>query len=141
MKGHVAETASAFIFMHAGNLAEFAGDGGPVKQQSGFGQAKAGAGGFKSGGGQGASEASEALVNDLLGDAAEKAEIAEVGVAAKSFGGKTDGFEDLWFGHGDALSSKRSLGHFFLSAREKPPHLRVNPLRVNPGAGGGVSCF
>ena len=52
--------------------------------------------------------------SDLLRDAAELAEIAEAGVAAKFLGGKTDGFEDLWFGHRDALSGRQSFGHVFL---------------------------
>src|SRR6476646_6870009 len=110
MKGHVAETAGAFIFMYAGNLAELAGNGGPVEQQGGFGQAEAGASSFKSGGGQGASEPAEALINDLLRDAAEQAQVAEAGVAAKFFGGKTDGLENPLFGHGDALCGKLSVG-------------------------------
>ena len=115
VKRHVAETAGAFIFMHAGNLAELAGNGGPVEQQSGFGQAKAGPGGFQSGGSQGASQAAKAFVNDLLRDSAKQAEIAEAGVAAKFLGGKTDGFEDLWLGHGDARSGRQSFRHFSLA--------------------------
>src|SRR5690242_11588 len=95
VKGHVAEAAGAFIFMHAGNLAELAGDGGPVEQQGGFGQAEAGTGSLKAGGGQGAPQPAKTLVNDLLRDTTKKAEVAEAGVAAKFFGGKTDGLEDL----------------------------------------------
>jgi hypothetical protein len=45
--------------------------------------------------------------------AAKQAEIAEV------VGGKTDGLEDLWFGHGDALSGKRSFGHLFPFGKRK----------------------
>jgi hypothetical protein len=110
--------------------------GGPVEQQSGFRQAEAGAGGFQSGGGQGASEPAEALINDLLRDAAQEAQVAEAGVAAKFLGRKTDGFEDLWFRHGDALSSKRSFGHFFPFGKRKATH-----LKVNPDVGGGWSYF
>src|ERR1041385_3539753 len=95
VKGHIAEASGAFIFMHTGNLAQLAGDGGPVEQEGRFRQAEAGAGGFKSGGGQGATQSAKALINDLLRDAAKLAEIAEAGVAAKFFGGKTDGFENL----------------------------------------------
>ena len=62
VKGHVAEAARAFIFMHAGNLAELAGDGCPVEQEGRFRQAEAGTGGFKSGGSQGASQATKTLV-------------------------------------------------------------------------------
>jgi hypothetical protein len=97
-----------------GTLPSLRATGGPVEQQSGFRQAEAGAGGFQSGGGQGASEPAEALINDLLRDAAQEAQVAEAGVAAKFLGRKTDGFKDLWFGHGGALSGRRSFGHFSL---------------------------
>jgi len=124
------------VGIQASYAAEFAGDGGPVEQQSGFRQAEAGAGGFKSGGSQGASEPAEALINDLLRDSAKQAEIAEAGVAAKFLGGKTDGLKNLLFGHGDTLSSKRSFGHLFPFGKRKATH-----LGVSPDSGGGVSCF
>src|SRR5437899_5208681 len=115
--------------MHAGDFAELAGDGGPVEQQGGFGQAEAGAGGFKSGGGQGASEPAKAFIYDLLRNTAKEAEITEAGVAAKFLGGKTDGLEDLGFGHGYALSSKRSFGHFF------PRKWKSHPSESEPRCG------
>jgi hypothetical protein len=42
----------------------------------------------------------------------------------------------LWFGHGDALSGRRSFRHFSSLANGKATH-----LRVNPNAGGDrVNC-
>ena len=142
VKGHVAEASGAFILMHAGNLAQLAGNGSPVEQQSGFGQAEAGAGGFQSGSSQGASKAAKALVKDLFGDAAQQAEIAQVGVAAKFSGRKTDGFDDLWFRHGDALSGRQSFRHYFPSQNGKATQVegggwvafKFKDLEMEPGS-------
>ena len=79
-------------------------------------------------GGQAATESAKAFVDDLLRNAAKLAQIAEAGVAAKFCGGKPDGFEDLWFGHGDALSGKQSVGHLFPFGKRKATQAWVAEL-------------